>query len=163
MSNEINNSINNSNKEIENLKDQILKLNIIIEKQKNRIKELENELKNKNNKIKKLENEINIKNEELSKLKNVAVKKELYSFDDISIVNFTTTEQRFLLSLKCIKNETFAAVEERLYKKYPEYRETNNYFTSKGKEILRFKTIDENKIGEELPVILNVPNKLMDK
>ena len=109
---------------------------------------------NINNKIKLLEKEINIKNEELKKLKNISTKKDV-NLLDISIIDFTTTEQKFHLSLKCSKNETFAEVEERLYKEYPEYRETNNYFIAKGKEILRFKTIGENEIGEGIPVILN--------
>ena len=155
-----NNNSNNiiSKKEIDNLNEKLSKANKIIETQQIKIKELENQLNNKDNKIKLLENEINIKNEELKKLKNISFKKEQYSLDDICIVYFTTTDQRFHLPLKCTKNETFAEVEEKLYKEYPEYRETNNYFISKGKEILRFKTIGDNNIGDGLPVILTVPN-----
>ena len=67
-------------------------------------------------------------------------------------------DHKFHKALKCIKNETFAQVEERLYKEYPEYRETNNYFLAKGNQILRFKTIKENKIGDGLEVILVVPS-----
>ena len=39
-------------------------------------------------------------------------------------------------------------MEERLYKEYPEYRETNNIFQVNGKQVLRFKTIEENNIQE---------------
>jgi len=49
-------------------------------------------------------------------------------------------------------------VEEKLYKKFPEYRETNNCFLANGKEVLRFKTISENNIGNGLPVTMIIPN-----
>ena len=57
-----------------------------------------------------------------------------------------------------VKSNTFAEIEEKLYKQYPQYRETNNNFISNDKQILRFKTIDENKIGNGLPVTLIVPS-----
>ena len=47
-----------------------------------------------------------------------------------------------------------------LYKEYPEYRETNNLFLADGNQILRFKTIDENKIGTGRPIMLVVPEDL---
>jgi hypothetical protein len=37
-----------------------------------------------------------------------------------------------------LKTETFAEVEEKLYKRYEEYRETNNNFLAKGNLVLRF-------------------------
>ena len=57
-----------------------------------------------------------------------------------------------------LKKNTFAEIEEKLYKQYPQYRETNNTFLANGKPVLRFKTIDENKIGNGLPVTLIVPS-----
>ena len=47
--------------------------------------------------------------------------------------------------------------EEKLYKEYPEYRETNNRFLANGSEVLRFKTINENKIGSGKPIMLIKP------
>ena len=45
-------------------------------------------------------------------------------------------------------DDTFAEVEERFYKKYNELRNTNNIFLYGGKQVLRFKKLIENKIGE---------------
>ena len=47
---------------------------------------------------------------------------------------------------------------EKLYKQYPQYREANNTFLANGMQVLRFKTIDENKIDNGLPVTLIVPS-----
>ena len=73
-------------------------------------------------------------------------------------VNFTSIDQKIHYSIPCNNSDIFAKIEEKLYKQYPEYRETNNYFIANGKEILRFKSISENKIGNGLPVILNIPD-----
>ena len=35
-------------------------------------------------------------------------------------------DQNIHFAVTCLKDETFAEIEERLYKKYPDYRETNN-------------------------------------
>ena len=43
-------------------------------------------------------------------------------------------------------------MEEKLYKNFGEYRKNNNYFIVDGKQVLRYKTIDENNIGEGKPV-----------
>ena len=57
--------------------------------------------------------------------------------------------------IKCLKTDTFAEVEEKLYQRYEEYRETNNNFLGKGKIILRFKKICENNIkdGDKIQLI----------
>ena len=65
---------------------------------------------------------------------------------------------KIVFGIPCSGNSTFAEVEELLYREYPEYRETNNTFTSNGKEILRFKTINDNNIGTGRPVTLTKPN-----
>ncbi len=74
-------------------------------------------------------------------------------------VYFTSMDQKIHYPIPCIDTDIFAEIEEKLYKEYPEYRETNNYFISNGKQILRFKTISENNIGNGLPVMLFVPDK----
>ena len=93
------------------------------------------------------------------KNKNIPEKKQLYSLDDIVIVNFTSMDQIVHLSLKCIKTEIFAHIEEKLYKEYPDYKETNNYFLSQGKQILRFKTIEENNIKDGYTIMLLKPSE----
>ncbi len=73
-------------------------------------------------------------------------------------VYFTSFDKKINYPIPCINTDIFAEAEEKLYKQYPEYRETNNYFISNGKQILRFKTIEENNIVNGIPVILCVPS-----
>ena len=72
-------------------------------------------------------------------------------------VNFISMDNKVHFAIPCVKSNTFAEVEEKLYQEFPEYRETNNNFIFKGKEILRFKTITDNKITKGFPVIIVVP------
>ena len=72
-------------------------------------------------------------------------------------VNFISMDQHIHLSIPCIDTETFAEVEEKLYKQFPEYRETNNNFIANGEPVLRFKTIAQNKIGNGFPVTMIIP------
>ena len=148
-----------------NLKNELNKANKIIEQQKLNINNLQNQLNNKNNnnliQIKSLQNIIYQKEQEINRLKlqlNNINNKELIRKDQMMVVNFISMDQRVHYAVPCIYNNTFAEVEEKLYKKYPEYRETNNQFLANGREILRFKTIKENKIGNGFPVTLVIPS-----
>ena len=140
-----------------------LKETISINEEK--IYELEKEKEIHLNKIKKFEEErkkINIKHEEemakineeheenMKKMENL----NLYNLNDIISLNFSSTDQKINYSLACLKNDIFAVVEEKLYKEYPEYRETNNFFIQSGQSILRFKTLKENNIKPGLPIML---------
>ena len=77
-------------------------------------------------------------------------------------VYFTSFDQKIHYPIPCIKTDKFEEIEEKLYKEYPEYRDTNNYFISNGKQISRFKTIEENNIKSGLPVILNNPSSFIE-
>ena len=75
----------------------------------------------------------------------------------IMTVMFMSTDQKLHYAISCIDTDTFAEVEEKLYKEFPEYRETNNNFIANGEPVLRFKTIAQNKIGKGLPVTMIIP------
>ena len=81
-----------------------------------------------------------------------------FNLNDIMCVNFISTDQRLHFAVGCVKTNTFAEVEEKLYKRFPEYRERNNNFIANGTQVLRFKTIAENNIGNGLPVTLIIPS-----
>ena len=160
--------ISNSN-EINNLKNELSKAKKIIEQQKLTINDLQNKLNNNttiinnlNNAINNYQNIINQKDIELNNFKaqlnnNNIIKKNV-DFDDIMCVNFISSDQNVHYAASCLKTNTFAEIEEKLYKQYPQYRETNNSFIANGTQVLRFKTIAENKIGNGLPVTLIVPS-----
>ena len=160
--------ISNSN-EINNLKNELTKAKKIIEQQKLTINELQNKLNNNttiinnlNNTINNYQNIINRKDVELNNFRaqlnnNINIQKNV-NFDDIMCVNFISSDQNVHYAVSCLKTNTFAEIEEKWYKQYPQYRETNNSFIANGTQVLRFKTIAENKIGNSLPVTLIVPS-----
>ena len=73
------------------------------------------------------------------------------------MVNFILADKELNFAIPCKKNDVFAEVEEKLYKHFPKYRETNNNFYLNGQQILKFQTINKNKIEGDFPVILVVP------
>ena len=167
--NNSNNNQNNNSDEINELKNQLIKANKIIEQQKSKIDELQNKLNNYNTTINNYQNIINKKDNELNNLKlqlnnyknnmnNNRNNDNMINFNEMMSVSFISKDKNLVFSVPCLGKNTFAEVEEKLYKQYPQYRETNNTFNANGKEILRFKTISENKIGNGLPVTLIVPS-----
>ena len=113
------------------------------------IKILEDENKNLKNQLYLKENEIN---EMKLKIKNN--KNKFISFDDVMVINFESTDSSIHEGIQCLGTDTFAEVEERLYQKYDEFRNTNNMFTFNGRTILRFKNLKENNIRNGDKVIL---------
>ena len=81
--------------------------------------------------------------------------KKLVDFDNIMVVNFISSDQSVNCGIKCLKTDTLAEVEEKLYQRYEEFRETNNNFLANGRLLLRFKKLCENGIkdGDKLQLI----------
>ena len=170
LNNEINKNkqlqeeINNLNKIVQNKKDEIINLNSELQKYK---KENENlkleinqmninmennlinnkEINNLKNEIISLKNQLNLKDNEINNLKLKINLKPTY-LNDIIVINFKSTDYKINTGIKCLADETFAEVEERLYQMYDEFRNTNNIFLFEGNQILRFKKIKENKIED---------------
>ena len=113
------------------------------------IKKLEEEIKNLKNQLYLKENEIN---EMKLKIKNNNNK--FINFNDVMVINFESTDSSIHEGIQCLGTDTFAEVEERLYQKYDEFRNTNNMFTFNGRTILRFKSLKENNIKNGDKVIL---------
>ena len=161
------NSLEQENKE---LKEKLNKANKIIEKQIIEIGELKNQINSikniDNNQINNLKNDIINKNNEINQLKQQLQNINLnnngneiqINKKDIKCITFITTDQSLFYGISCFGNDIFAEIEEKLYKEYPEYRETNNTFLANGREVLRFKTINENKIGTGKPIMLIKPS-----
>ena len=169
---------NNSNIENNKLIDELNKYKKENEEMKNKIDELKNENKKLNNELIKAQKiisnfknnnqqNININNlNEIIKNKDIEINNlklqiqnknnNFVNFNDIIIVHFISTDQKINCPINCLKTDTFAEVEEKLYQKYVEYRETNNNFIAKGRVILRFKKICENNIenGDKVQLIV---------
>ena len=121
MKNKINLLLNENMK----LKNDLAQANIIIINKGNEINNLKLQLQQLQNK-----NNINV------------------NYNDIIFVHFISSDQKINCPIKCLKTETFAEVEEKLYQKYEEYRDKNNNFIGNGRLILRFKKIYENNIKD---------------
>ena len=112
-----------------------------------------------NNEIKKLRDEIilltsklNIKDNEINDLKNSIknnkIEKPKFSMDDIMVVTFISTDSSVNIGIKCLATDVFAEVEEKLYKRFDDLRNTNNMFTVNARPVLRFKKMFENSIKD---------------
>ena len=139
--------------------------NQIIEQQKAEISELKNKLNTIKsvdlNEIKNLRTEITIKDNQLNILKKELKNNNLkitenkkINISDTKMISFVSKDKKIIDVIPCIGDETFAEIEEILYRDYPDFRETNNSFFLNGKEILRFKTINDNKIENGKQIIL---------
>ena len=174
MGNNINNNQNNNQNN--NLKNELSKANKIIKQQQSIINDLQNKLNNYNTTINNYKTQINNlqsiiiqKDLELNNLRNQLNNKNSHNvnnlpnkfnvdYDEMMSINFISTDSNLHYSLPCIKSDIFAHIEEKLYKQFPKYKETNNTFIVNGTTVLRFKTIAENKLINGRPVTLVVPS-----
>jgi len=140
-------------KDYDKLKDNYEKLNKELNKAKYTIYNDEDKIKKNINEINNLKNNIFQKDDEIInlnlKIKNLEnFKTKSFNNDDIIYIHFISSDKNINCPIKCLKSDTFAEVEEKLYIKYQKYRETNNKFFAKEKIVMRFKTIIENSIND---------------
>ena len=66
----------------------------------------------------------------------------------ILVVNFVSMGSQYIghYNLICKNSDLFVSSEERLHKDFPQFKNYNTYFVVNGKNIKRFKTMDENGI-----------------
>ena len=134
--------------------------NIEIEKYKSNLKkqieknkELEKLLEEKNKEI----------NDYIFKLNNSGNNdQQLVSFktgDKIMVVLFMTQGNQDIINytIPCKSTDLFVRLEERLYNDYPKYRNYETFFMVNTRRILRFKTLEENKIksGDIISLFVN--------
>ena len=131
----------------------------IISKAKQDINIYISEISKLKNQIDSLQNIIAEKEKEINKYKHIVQTndsdKSFYGRKDMIALNFTSVDGKISYAIPCTREDLFVDVEKKLYNEYPEYRDTNNYFLSQGKVILRFKSIEENNIKNGYPIILN--------
>ena len=72
----------------------------------------------------------------------------------ISII-FTNSTQEFHYSIICKNTDKFSTLEAKLYEKFPQYGETDNYFIAKGNIVIGHKTLEDNNIKDSDIVVLH--------
>ena len=80
---------------------------------------------------------------------------ELLDKEHMMSVIFTSSEQKLHCSFICKNTTKFIKLEEEICTTYPEYKETDFFFTSNGNIIDKYKTMEENKIKNNDIIILN--------
>ena len=131
--------LDNYIKENNKLKDDLLKANKLLNNigNNNEIKDLKYQLLQKDHEIKDLK---------LKSQNNNEKNKQLFDM----IVYFQSQDQEINnVPIKCLSSDTFAEVEEKLYKKFENFRNTKNTPICNGRILLRFKILNENNIKDE--------------
>ena len=79
----------------------------------------------------------------------------------ISII-FQSLDKRVHCSIICKETDLFTNVESSLYKKYPEYLESEQFYVVNGKQIDKCKTLNENGIKDN-DIILLYANEMNEQ
>ena len=138
------------------LEEKIMKLNI----------ELKDEIK-KNEIIKKANKEIDSKGaliinilEKDKEIKDLKAKLSRFPFEikeneKLMSLIFSSADQRLHYSIICKNTDIFCDIERKLYEDNKEFYETINFFTNNGKNINKYKSLEENNIKNNDIIILN--------
>ena len=120
-----------------------------ISKLKENIKQLENEviskndeLNNKNNEIQNYILEINDLKENKNQITSIKPGEKIFPVLFITQGNHDI----FNYAMTCKNTELFVRLEERLYEDFPQFKKVETIFMVDERRILRFQTLDENKI-----------------
>ena len=165
------------NKVLLNLKLEIHNKNQIIKQQKETILGLQaqlNSINNLNNNnqlvIQNLQSTINIREQELKSLKNklkykneeidsLKLNNKMISVkgDEISFaIKFMSVNQDMDYPIMCKTSDSVVKIEEQVYNEFPKYKDYITYLTVNGREIKRFKTIEENEIHKGNTIMVNI-------
>ena len=98
----------------------------------------------------KLYKEINDLNEKLKRYPVILEENEKL----ISII-FTTSEQKKYYSIICKNTDDINKIESELYKEFPDYIKSDNYFSFKGQKINKFQTFEMNHINNGDLIVIN--------
>ncbi len=118
---------------------------------------LENKFNLLDKQVKKLENDVNLNKsiimQLLQKLK-LSHQNIILPTEELISVIFQTPKNDVHCSIVCKDTDTFVNVECSLYKKYPQYLGSEQYFIVNGKIINKYKTLKENGIKDSDIILL---------
>ena len=98
--------------------------------------------------------EFNKKNNELAQIKRKLNKNILALDKENIILNIISFDENINYPILCKKTDTINKIEEELYYKYPEYRNSNNYFLFNNQKLNKYRSLEENNIKEGSVIIL---------
>ena len=161
----ISNFNNNQNNNIE-INNKINNLNEMLKMKDNIINDLKKQLENKepnNLKSQLIQNNNQNNNETIELYKRIdELNKKLKRYpinleenEKLMSVIFTSVDQKAHYSIICKNTDTINKLEAELYKEYPEYCVTENYFLCKGQVINKFQSFEMNHIKNGDTIILN--------
>jgi len=154
--NSIDNNAENINlikKQNVDYKNKINELEIKIKKFELIIKEKDNII-NEYNKIKEIKNISNNNNDYINRIKEL--EKEIEKFkkycllpgEKLITIKFTSIDQNINFETIVKNTDNFSKLENFLYEKYPQYKDTENYFLVNGNKLNKHRTLEENKIKD---------------
>ena len=156
-------------KQNEEYKNKINELENIIKKLKFQLIEKDKLLKgekikndNLNKKIKEFISNDKIKENTIKELENeIKLFRTYYKFssnEKLISIKFISTNQEINLTVITKNTDDFTNIEKILYKKYPKYKDFENYFLVNGSKINKNRTLEENKIMNNDVLTLGINN-----
>ena len=170
----INNNSQNKDKDIiiNNLEEKIIILNKQLTEEKNKNYNLSKENSEMKAKIEQLNfkiinqnnfNNFNIQiktNELYEKILDLQEKLKRFPFileknEKLMSIIFASVDQKIHYSIVCKNTDKIHKLEEELYREYPQFSETDNYFMCKGKVLNKFHSFEKNNIKNGDVIIVN--------
>ena len=152
----------NDNKEIESLRNEnqnLRKENDLLNKENQKLREENENLKKKladlnlikDQEVKKIEEKYKILIEDLkSKLNNNVDDSKNYSNlldgEKLVALNFISADKRINHTIICKNKTKFCDVEGQLYEKFPQYKDSENFFMFNENIIKKWRTLEDNEI-----------------
>ena len=136
------------------IKDKYEQLTKDMDKDKKTVDDLKNSIKEKDDIISNLEDKnkafLNVI-KEYNGMKNalkLSLNFDIKGEEKLMCLDFVSTNSIVHHAIICKNTQKFNEVENLLYEKYPQYKETNNVFLSNGVIINKSKTLSENGIRD---------------
>ena len=145
---EIQKLLDEKEKTNQKLNEKILYLENIQKVKEEKINDEKKKFEELNKKFNKLLDDLESKDKEIKKLNEMKSRFpfELLENEKLMTVIIMSGDQKIHYSIICKNTEKFTTIEHKLYEKYPEYLESENYFLINGNKVNKYKSLDENKI-----------------
>ena len=165
---ELEKKIEDKNKEINGLKEQIKNQDgtndiLTINNNASEINRLKDELEKKQMQLDDANKKL-IENLDLihQKEKRIKILEEGIPFDLkegerlMCVIFQSFTDQTIHYPFLCTNKQIFNHLENKLYEKLPEYKQTNNYFISNGTNINKYQTMEENNLQDGAIICMGI-------